>query len=306
MMFSDRSNPPRLISPIVDLAGRHITTRFLRIGLLILASAISLDSAAARKHQQWGAELSVDMDTPYDRLVKIVQQVSEDGVIRGTAQYKGTTQLDAAKKVKTAVGFEAWKGQGVVFYKAQPNTLAPEHFHESGDQGIVEVRYVVEPAGANLSHLRIAAVFATNTGHGVHPSDGAVEDAEFSEISQKLQELQDQEKKGREEAFAKELEVKSDELRVQLERQRAQLNATVARQQQLERAVNDLEKGLPARIRTGSADLKAAPYNQSKTTRLLSRDEAVMVMEQTQHWYRVQTGSGEQGWVYRLMVEVPQ
>jgi hypothetical protein len=321
MMLSDRSNVPRLVSvvlnfavvnipipsfPIASFADRHVIARFLRIGLLILASALSLDSAHARKHQQRGAELSVDMDAPYDRLAKIVQQVSEDGVIRGTWQYKGTTELDGAKASKTAVGFAPWKGQGAVLYKVQPDTLAPEHFYESGDQGTVEVRYIVEPAGPNLSHLRIQATFVENSGHRLHPSEGAVEDAEFSEISQKLQEQDDQDRKKKEEAVAQQQEIKSGELRAQLEQDRAMLNATIARQQQLEKEVKDLQKGQPARIRTESADLKAAPYNQSKTARLLSRDEAVTVIEQTRHWYRVQTGSGEQGWVYRLMVEVSQ
>jgi hypothetical protein len=307
-MFSDRSNPPLLTSLIVSFSVRCTGTRSLRVGLWILVSMFSLDFAHARKHPQWGAELSVDMDAPYDRLVKIVEEVSEDGVIRGTWQYKGTKELDGAKASKTAVGFAPWKGQGqgIVFYKVQPDTLAPEHFYETGDQGIVEVRYVVESAGANLCHLRIAAIFATSGGRRVHPSDGAVEDAEFSEVSQKLQDLQDQERKENEETIAKDQESKSDELRAQLQRDRAQLNATLARQQQLEREVKDLQKGQPARIQTGTADLKAAPYNQAKTIRLLSRDEAVMVMEQTQHWCHVQTGSGEQGWVYRLMVEVPR
>jgi len=266
----------------------------------------SLDFAHAGKHPQWGAELSVDMDAPYDRLVKIVEEVSEDGVIRGTWQYKGTKELDGAKASKTAVGFAPWKGQGqgIVFYKVQPDRLAPEHFYETGDQGVVEVRYVVEPAGANVSHLRIAANFATSGGRRVHPSDGAVEDAEFSEISQRLQDLQDEERKEKEEAVAKDQESKSDELRARLQRDRARLNATLARQQQLEREVKDLQKGQPARIQTGTADLKAAPYNRAKTIRLLSRDEAVMVMEQTHHWCHVQTGNGEKGWVYRLMVEV--
>jgi len=306
-MFSDRSNTSLLTSLlIVSFSVRRTAARSLCVGLLILVSMFSLDFAHAGKHPQWGAELSVDMDAPYDRLVKIVEEVSEDGVIRGTWQYKGTKELDGAKASKTAVGFAPWKGQGhgIVFYKVQPDTLAPEHFYETGDQGVVEVRYVVESAGADVSHLRIAAIFATSGGHNVHPSDGAVEDAEFSEISQRLQDVQDQERKEKEEAIAKDQESKSDELRAQLQRDRTQLNATLARQQQLEREVKDLQKGQPARIQTGTADLKAAPYNQAKTIRLLSRDEAVMVTEQTRHWCHVQTGSGEQGWVYRLMVEV--
>ena len=297
-MFLDRPNISSLLF-VVKFAAQS-----LPVGLLILTCALPLHSVHTRKHPQWGAELSVDMDAPYEQIVKIAQAVCEDGVIRGTWQYKGTHELDGATASPTAAGFEPWKGQGVVLYKVQPNALAPEHFYETGDQGAVAVRYIVEPGGANLTHLHIAAIFATNSGRRVHPSDGAVEDAEFSEISQRLQDLQDQERKEKEAVTAQQQEGKADELRAELQRDRAQLEAMIARQRQLEREVKNLKKGQPARIRTESADLKAAPYNESKTVRLLALNEVVTVVEQTQHWYRIQTGTGDQGWVYRLMVEV--
>jgi hypothetical protein len=305
-MFSDRSNAQRLFSLVVNFIDRHVTAHTFRVGVMLLASALWLIPLDARKHQRFGEELSVDMEATYDRLAKVVQEVCEDATIRGTWQYKGTTELDAATASKSARGFEPWKGQGVVLYKVRTGALAPEHFYESADQGTVAVRYIVEPAGANLSHLRIQAVFVPDDGHRLHPSDGAVENAEFAEISRKLQEQDDQERKKKEEAAAKQQEMKSDELRRQLERDRAELNATLARQQQLEKELQSLQRGGPARIRTASADLKAAPYNQSKTVRLLSRDENVTVVQRTQNWYRVQTASGEQGWVYRLMVEAPR
>ena len=300
-MLSDRSNAQR--NGFLD---RHFTARALSLGLPILIVALGLTPLHARKHQHWGEELSVDMEVPFDRQTKIVQAVSEDAVIRGTWQYRGTTELDAATASKTAPGFVPWKGQGVVLYKVRLGTLAPQHFYESSDQGTVAVRYIVEPAGANLAHLRIQAVFAPEDGHRLHPSDGAVENAEFAEISRKLEDQQDQERKQGEDAVRKQQEIKTDELRAELERDRAELNAVTAKREQLESELRGLEKGGSGRIRTASADLKAAPYNQSKTIRQLSRDQVVTVIERTKNWYRVQIGSGDQGWVYRLMVEVAQ
>jgi hypothetical protein len=299
MMFSDRSNAHCHV-----FLDRPITARALHLGLPILIVALWLMPLHARKHQRWGEELSVDMEVPFDRLTKIVQEVSQDAVIRGTWQYRGTTELDAATPSTTAPGFVPWKGQGVVLYKVRLGALAPQHFYESGDQGTVAVRYIVEPAGANVAHLRIQAVFTPEDGHRLHPSDGAVENAEFAEISRKLEDQKDQERKQGEGAVQEQQVAKTDELRAELERDRAELNLVTAKREQLETELRDLEKGGPGRIRTASADLKAAPYNQSKTIRLLSRDEAVTVIERTENWYRVEIGSGEQGWVYRLMVEV--
>ncbi len=305
-MLSDRPNPQCLICRLINFVDRAATAVFRTAGFLILAIAFCLIPLSARKHQHFGEELSVDVEAPYEQLAKIAQEVSEDTVIRGTWQYKGTTELDAAAPSKSAPGFDPWKSRGIVVFKVRPNTLAPEHFYESNDQGTVAVRYIVEPAGANLCHLRIQAIFTPDDGHRLHPSDGAVENAEFAEISRKLQEQEVQARKQTEELLANQQQIKSDELRVQLERNRADLDATIAKQQRLEKELQDIRKSRTARIRTSSADLKAAPYNQSRTIRLLSRDEGITVMRQTQHWYQVQTGNGEQGWVYRLMVDVPQ
>ena len=305
-MFAGRPNARHLIGPVIKLQGRKITMLLASAGVLILAGMFCLIPLHADKHQHFGEELSVELEVPYEQLVKIIQEVSEDSIIRGTSQYKGTTELDSAISAKAASGFETWKGQGIVLFKIRPNALAPEHFYQSNDQGTVAVRYIVEPAGANLSHVRIQAIFSPDDGHRLHPSDGAVENAEFAEISRKLQEQEEQGRKQGEEEIAKQRQVKEDELRVQLDRDRAKLNATIAKQQQLEKELQGLLKDRPARIRTASADLKAAPYNESSTLRLLSRDDNVTVVQQTQNWYRVQTAAREQGWVYRLMVDIPQ
>jgi SH3-like domain-containing protein len=91
-----------------------------------------------------------------------------------------------------------------------------------------------------------------------------------------------------------------------LDQEREQLKAVNAEEQELQNKIQALQAGKPAHVRTASADLKAEPYNQSKTLQLLSQGAAVTVLLQTRSWYRVQAANGEQGWVYRLMVEVGQ
>ncbi len=311
-MFSDRSNPWHLNRPLLNYLHKKTTACARPLGLLILAITFCLIPLSARKHQHWGEELSVDVEAPYEGLVSIVQEVSQDAIIRGTWQYKGTTELDAATASKTAPGFETWKGQGTVLYKVRPGTLAPEHFHESGDQGTVSVA-ILWNMQAPISPISESKQFLPQTmATRLHQSDGAVENAEYAEISRKLQDGEDRSRKQREEEVAKHQQIKSDELRVQLEQDRAELQAIIAKKQRLENELNELnelkdtQKGRPARIRTASADLKTAPYNQSTTVRLLSRGEGVTVIQQTEGWCSVKTGSGEQGWVYRLMLEVPQ
>ena len=279
--------------------------RLLSASLLISGSLLLLlTPGAARPRKHWGEGLSVELDAPYEQVLKVVREVTENGTIQGTWDYRGATELDGAVSSKTARGFEDWKGVGAVLYKVRPNALAPEHFYESGDQGTVAVRYVVQPAGPNLTRLRIDAVFAEDSHHHSHPSDGQVENSEFAVISQKMKELEDQERKQREEAAQAQQEKKFEELQAELDRENAALTALTAKEQQFQKQLQELQGGRSAQIRTSSADLKAAPYNQSKTLRLLSQGEAVTILLRTPGWYRVQTANGEQGWVYRLMLEV--
>jgi hypothetical protein len=281
-------------------------TRLSSASLLISGSVLLLltpgDAARTRKH--WGTGLLVEVDAPYARMVRVVREVTENGTIQGTWDHRGATELDGAASSKTAHGFEDWKGEGTVLYKVRPNTLAPEHFYESGDQGTVAVRYIVQPAGPNLTRLRIDALFDEDSRHHSHPSDGQVENSEFAVISQKMKELEDQERKQREEATQAQQEKKVEELQAELDREKAELTALTAKEQQLQKQVAESQGGRSARVRTGGADLKAAPYNQSKTLQLLSQGEAVTILLRTAGWHRVQAANGEQGWVYRPMLAV--
>ncbi|PYX62845.1 MAG: hypothetical protein DMG74_19265 [Acidobacteria bacterium] len=65
----------------------------------------------------------------------------------------------------------------------------------------------------------------------------------------------------------------------------------------------DLQRESSLRVRSSKADLKAQPYGQSKTVYSLSQGDTVLVLLQTPNWYRVQTADGQQGWIYRLLLE---
>jgi hypothetical protein len=269
----------------------------LLAGILLL-----LGSAAARK-QQYGQGMSVDLDAPYDEAVRAVQEISENGTIQGTWQYKGTTELDGASSAKTADGFEPWKGEGAVFYKVRPKTIAPQHFYATGDRGTVAVRYILEPAGPKTTKLRIEAVFDEDDHHHSHPSDGQVENSEYTAITEKFKEYDEFSKKRAEAEAQKNQMSQVEQMQAALDRDTADLNALKAKEQALKQQAPKNPAGEVVRVRTLSADLKAGPYNGARTLQLLSRGQAVILLARAGGWCHVQTAHGEQGWVFHQMLE---
>jgi flagellar biosynthesis GTPase FlhF len=308
---------------------------------LVLLSAVLLlaTGSYARSRRQWGQGFSTDLNQTYDEVIKIVQKVVDDGVIRGTSQYRGTKELDGAKRAETAEGLPSWTGPGTVLYKTRPGALAPEHFYASGNEGTVVVRYIVQTISPNLTRLRIDATFDADDHHGSHPSDGEVEKAEFASISEQLSGPEKQKEKSvqaddtgkpadQQQNRAAVATAKAEEqlsqprqdtstaqvqpqpamsnLEAELEKEKDQLQATKERAQQVQKQIQDLQRERSRRVRSPKADLKAQPYNQSKTLYSLSQGASVLVLLQTPNWYRVQTADGQQGWIYRLLLEPVQ
>lgn len=274
-----------------------------RSAILLLASVLLLlHSGYARKHEHFGDGFSIDLNHPYDEVVKVVQEVANNGTIQGTFEYKGTRDLDGAQAAKSTRAFPAWTGGGTVLYKQRPNTLAPENFYATEDSGTVVVRYVVQPIGPTSTRLRIDALFDADTHHGPHPSNGQVENKEFEVISGKIEDLEEQHKKQQQEAVLEQQQEKLEQLQADLDQENAKLNAVTAKEQELRKQVEGRQSAAGVPVRTVSADFKAEPYNQSKTVRVLSQGEVVTVLLRTTSWYRVQAADGAQGWVYRLML----
>jgi SH3 domain-containing protein len=275
-------------------------TTVLITGLLLLAA----DQSDARKREQhYGEGFSVDLTQPYKEVLDVVQQVTNDGVIRGTYEYKGTKDLDGAESANSSKDFSPWTGQGRVLFKIRPHTLSPEHFYQSTDEGTVVVRYIVQPLTPSGTRLRIDAVFIESSGHKRHASDGQVENSEFEAISDTMKDIEDAEAKKRERLLHDQQQHQLEQLQAQLDQETSQLTEATGREHQLQQQLQQRQGLQAVRVKTAQADLKTEPYNQSKTVQLLSKGDQLTVLVQTPNWYRVQTASGEQGWVYRLMLE---
>lgn len=277
---------------------------FLFATLLCLHPSFSLHAGTRHETQHYGDGFSVDLDEPYDRVLKVVKDVTEDGVIRGSSEYKGMAELYGASPGTDSKAFHNPPIEGTVLYKVRSETLAPEHFLESNDVGTVTVRYVVRSLGPKSTRLAIDAVFQEASHHHYHPSDGTVENAEFLAISDEIKDINDKEAKEKQEAAYAVEQKKLQDLLGQLDDARAQLKAAKAKEQAIRQKVQSVSEGKPGQVKLASADLKAEPNNESRTLASLSQGDAVTVLVETPSWYRVRAANGQQGWVYRLMLEV--
>lgn len=257
-----------------------------------------------RGHIHYGDGFTVDLDEPFNLVLKVVQSVAEDGIVRGSGEYKGTTDMFGAVPDKTSDAFKKSAEDGTVLYKIRKNSIAPDHFDASNDIGTVTVRYVVKSVGPKATRLWIDAIFVEDSHHHRHQSDGTVENAEFLAIADNIKTIEDQEAKRRQDALYAKQQEQLSALQAEIEQQKNQLNAAKTRQQELEKKIGQLRGGKLGHIRTSNAALKSAPYTQAETLQSLAQNDPVTVLLRTRSWYRVQTSSGAEGWVYGLMIEV--
>jgi hypothetical protein len=260
--------------------------------------------AQGRTNQQWGNGLEVEIDHPVDQVLAIVKEVVADGYVRGTSQYRDTSQLDGATPATSSNLFKDWTEGGTVLFKVRPKTLSPEHFDDSNDVGTVAVRYVVQPLGKSSTRLRIDAVFQTDARRSIHPSDGTPENGEYLVIAERIKDAEEKEAQRKRDAATAVQEEQISRLQSSLDKEVAELKDLNDQQQELEKELQQLRPGRSGHIRTSTADLKTSPYNQSNTLQHLSQGDAVTILGKTQNWYEVITSNGAQGWIYSAMVEV--
>jgi hypothetical protein len=262
---------------------------------------IALLHAGPKKH--YGDGFSIDLDEPYDRVIKVVQGVSEDNTVRGSSEYKGTADLYGASPARKSDAFRGATPAGTVFYKERPGTIAPEHFYASNDEGVVTVRYVVRSLGPKSTRLQIDAVFVEDNHHHFHLSDGTVENAEFLVISDEIKDIDDKEVKARQDAAITKQQETIASLQAEVDKKNEELKALEKEESELKQQLNAGPHGSPARVRTVAAELKAQPFNGSTTLQSLAQGASVMVLQKTQSWYRVEAANGQSGWVYALMLD---
>ena len=237
-------------------------------------------------------------------VLQAVEAVVEDGMIQGSFEYNKDKYIDRASSAESSPLFAHWTEPGKVFYKVRTKVLAPANFKETGDEGTLAVRYVVQSRDANRTILRIDAVFAEDFRRTVHVSNGSVESAEYKDIqdhvdSVELQKTQNQqsEKQRQEELAKRALERKTQE------DEALALASAQSSVQGLEQHVQDLRRQAERVIRAPGAQLKSAPFHTASNLKSLDAGTEVVIIVATPYWYGVETEDGQHGWIHHQQLE---
>lgn len=269
---------------------------------------------------EYGAGLIVNIPSPEPEVARVVEDVSQNTIIRGTKEYNKDEFVTGAVAASSTPVFPAWTEGGKVFYKVRKQALDPRNFKDSGDVGTLAVRYVVQPQGEKNTVLRIDAVFVEDFRHGVHPSNGSVESSEYKDIQDRLQAME-LIKKETEEALREKQERaarKNSGIGRDTEvlgtpasaAQTAEARAVEPRAgayeepQSLEQHVAELRRQVERLVKKPGAPLKSAPFHTASTLKSLEPGAEVLIVITTAYWYGVETHEGEHGWLRRDQLEL--
>src|ERR1035437_9457320 len=158
-----------------------------RIAMILVVSLAALPLPAREKDAtSYGMGLIVNIPFPESEVTQVVQDVIQNGIIRGTKEYNKDEYITGATAVTSTRVFPEWTEGGKVFYKVRLKALDPRNFKDSSDVGTLAVRYVVQPQGDKNTVLRIDARFVEDFRHAAHASNGSVESAEYKDIHDHL------------------------------------------------------------------------------------------------------------------------
>jgi hypothetical protein len=172
--------------------GLGVSPLFLVATFVILATAPFLQVLQAREKDKlsYGEGLIVNVPFTEAEVEQVVQDVAQNGIIRGSKEYNKDEYVSGAKPADSTHAFPAWTGGGKVFYKVRLQALDPRNFKDAGDVGTLAVRYVLQPQGNKNTVLRIDAVFVEDFRHTVHASNGSVESSEYKDIKDHLDSIE--------------------------------------------------------------------------------------------------------------------
>jgi hypothetical protein len=245
---------------------------------------------------------AIDLKASEADVTKAVQYVIQDQIIHGTQVYAREDELTDAEAATSSPYYGTWTGEGHVFYKIRRDALAPRHFKNSTDVGVITVRYIVLGVAPNRTHLQIDAVFIEDGSKRVHESDTTVETSEFAEIQGQIVRIQREE---REATLASERQQQVRDAQITA-KERTQ---EAARLQEAETAVkglqlraHELEHDAEVRVKD-KADLKSAPFQRAAIVGSVPANSDVLVEIITPYWYGVETADGHRGWLRQDQVE---
>jgi hypothetical protein len=343
-------NNVRLIPERIEKVAAE--SRRLRWSRLILAAALVVQFSAMPLLQahgkdkgkiSYGEALIVNVPFPEAQVEQVVQDVTQNGLIRGTKEYNKDQYISGAHPADSTHAFPDWTGAGKVFYKVRQQAIDPRNFKDSGDVGTVAVRYVLQPQGDKNTVLRIDAVFVEDFRKIVHLSDGSVEGSEYKDIRDRLDAIDlmqrqnvEAENERQEMLQKKQLQAANGGAATPLPAAPSYSSsssasvpavsvpvasapaaadpgpATLAAQpttveqepgQTLEEHVKDLRRQVERLVKSPGAPLKSAPFHTASTLNPLQPGTEVLILISTPYWYGVETREGQHGWISRDEVE---
>ncbi len=287
------------------------------ISLSLLFCMVALPLLAREKDTTpYGEGLIVNVPFPEAEVAQVVEEITQNGLIRGTKEYNKDEYISGAASATSTKVFPAWTEGGKVFYKVRLKALDPRNFKDSSDVGTLAVRYVVQPQGDKNTVLRIDARFVEDFRHSSHPSNGSVESAEYKDIHDHLESLE---------------LVKAQTVEAEKEKQQQATKVssslihpnTIALQpaaattgngdvpaksdaqvpQTLEQHVKDLRHQVQRLVKAPGAPLQSAPFHTASTLQSLPAGTEVLIVVSTPYWYGVETHEGQHGWILRDQLE---
>jgi len=292
-----------------------------KIGLIIMCCFTALPLSAREKNAtDYGTGLIVNVPFPEAEVAQAVQDVVQNGIIRGTKEYNKDEYITGANPATSTKVFPRWTEGGKVFYKVRLKALDPRNFKDSSDVGTLAVRYVVQPQNDKNTVLRIDARFVEDFRRSGHPSNGSVEGAEYKAIHDHIEALElmkaqtveaQKEKQEHAAKMQNSAPIESTPTTVAVEVP-ANTGATdaaptnrdgQASPQTLEQHVQDLRRQVQRLVKAPGAPLHSAPFHTATTLQSLPAGTEVLIVVSTPYWYGVETHEGQHGWILRDELE---
>jgi hypothetical protein len=316
-----------------------VSVQRLAIALIVLweiggamAFALTPQPLPAREKDatSYGMGLIVNVPFPESEVTQVVQDVIQNGIIRGTKEYNKDEYISGAAAASSTRVFPEWTEGGKVFYKVRLKALDPRNFKDSSDIGTLAVRYVIQPQGEKNTVLRIDARFLEDFRHVAHNSNGSVEGAEYKDIHDRLDAIQlmkiqtaEALKEKQEHSAKTQMPPLVDETPAtvpplasvnvanadvppaDLPRRDVPPNGVEpASTQTLEQHVQDLRRQVQRLVKAPGAPLKSAPFHTATTLQSLPPGTEVLVVISTTYWLGVETHEGQHGWILRDELEL--
>lgn len=286
---------------------------------ILLLSLLAMPLAAREKDASvYGMGLIVNVPFPEAEVAQVVEEIVQNGLIRGTKEYNKDEYISGATPATSTRVFPPWTEGGKVYYKVRTKALDPRNFKDSSDLGTLAVRYVVQAQGDKNTVLHIDARFVEDFRHSSHPSNGSVESAEYKDIHDHLEALElmsaqtaeaQREKQERSAKVAKLAAPDPPPLTVQTPASNGSNYAEISTArnaqpvQSLEDHVHDLRRQVQRLVKAPGAPLQSAPFHSATTLQSLPAGTEVLIVVSTPYWFGVETHEGQHGWILRDELE---